>query len=139
MKTKSFTLPPALRTALRITVNIPAGMEIVDSGQPRLTSAGDINVTTVAVHDGSPHLSARTMLERAASKSPFDNLRDLEEVRTRGLSVDCDYLLTNIRLCDSYGDGYVLYLFRSDERWIKNFCLSDSHFYDLYQVLCFGK
>lgn len=140
MKRESFTLPPASSNKSQVyIIGIPSNIRIINSAKPRLASTGDVKIVIAAVHDGEPYLSVRTMLERAVSESPLDNLQDLEEVLTRGLSVGCDYLVTGIRLRDSDGREYVLYLSRHDGRWVVRFDWVGDDFSDYSQVLCLGK
>jgi hypothetical protein len=133
-----FTLGPVQR----IKINIPSGMKVINPGQPKLGSVGDIKVAIAAVHGEDVSLSAQTMLERARAEgqSPIDSVSDLEEVLTRGLSVDGDYLVTGIILCDPSGGEYVLSLCRCDGRWIVD-CdlLRVVPFLDGCRVLCLGK
>ena len=137
MKTESFVLPPATR----IKVNIPSGMTVIDPAKPRLASTGKLKVTTVAVHErGEVYLSARTMLRRTrkANETPIDSVEDLEEVLTRGLSVNGDYLVTGIILRGSYGSECVLCLYRGGDRWIVDFSWFVIDFLGNYRVLCLG-
>ena len=138
---KTFTLGPVQR----IKINIPAGMEIINPGQPKLASTGDIKITTAAVHGKDTWLLSKTMLERAKAEcqTPIDSVPDLEEVLTRGLPwVDCDYLLTGILLRrdlhDSDGGECVLYLVRDGDRWVVDFYQIGRIFGGRCQVLCYG-
>jgi hypothetical protein len=148
MRVSKFTLSPVSSKARRVKIEIPVRLKIVNPGQPKLTATNDIVVATVAVHETDEeraYLSARTMLKRAASESPIDSLQDLEEAITRGLNVYHDYLLTNIRLHDSDGHEYILYLYHEGDwsytsKWLVRFLpLRPNIFNREVHVLCSGK
>ena len=144
MKIRFLVLRPASPLTPRIKIEIPSGMEVVPA-KSRLASAGNViaKVNIAAVHDRKAQLSIWSMLERTRNlgEIPIDNLEDLKEVLTRGLSTDCDYLITGVRLRRSFGLfglGYVLYLSRLANCWIARFSWF-SLFNDDSRVLCYGK
>lgn len=138
MNIKRFTLPPVSSETPLVKIVIPPRMEIIDLAEPRLTSIGDVKVVTVAVHDRGVYLSARVMLERAASQSPIDSWQDMEEALSRGLAVD--YLVTGIKLRDLHGREDVLCLGRHGGRRRVRFRWVGTRFNGRhYQVLCYGE
>ncbi len=142
MKTRFLVLRPALPLTPRIKIEIPSRMEVVPT-RPRLTGTGAVKVNIAAVHDGGASLSIRSMLKRARklTESPVENLEDLENILTRSLSVNCDYLVTGVRLRRRFGPftfEYVLYLSPLANRWIAHFFWF-SLFNDSSRVLCYGK
>jgi len=141
MNIKRFTLPPISSETPLVKIVLPPRMEIIDPVEPRLTSIGDVEVVTVAVHDREVYLSARVMLERARKLgAPIDSREDMENILTRGLAVGCDYLVTGIKLHDLHGREDVLCLGRHDGRRRVRFRWVGTRFNGRhYQVLCYGE
>ena len=142
MKARVLVLRPPSPLTPRVKIEIPSGMKVI-SDKPRLTSLGVVRVNIAAVHDGQAQFSLRSMLEkvRRSGESPVNELWDLEQILTRGLSVDCDYLVTGIRLHRRFGPftlKYGLYLSRLVNLWVAHFSLFGL-FSDGSRVLCYGK
>jgi len=142
---KEFPLP----TVRRIRIKIPKGMKVVNWRRSRLTGTDGFNVTTAAVHGHFTQLLAFDMLDRARREGqlPVDSIRDLENILTRGLWVDCNELITGIELRKEHGCSdateFTLVLWRStrgdNHSWSWSFSPSAITFGPSYQVLGLAK